>query len=312
MSSNSEDREDFLAKWLAGELTPEEKAEFESTDQGQDMLNILNSADKLAFPIYDVEAELLKLKQTQSRQETKVRSITPIWRMAVAAVLVVGVSLVYFLTKPNYEVYETQFGETQAITLPDNSVVTLNVSSALKFNPKTFTENRKLILEGEAFFEVTKGVNFEVNTEEGKVVVMGTSFNVKQRQKNLEIQVHTGIVKVTEGDIDIVLNKGDGVRIENGRLDRTWAKAVDEKPLWITENIVELSDVPFSEALESLRNSFGISIQSDISLTSKRFTGSYPGDNVEVAIQIVLSTEKLEYTYDPDSKQLSITGVAQN
>lgn len=312
MSSNSEHSEDFLAKWLAGELTPEEKAEFESTAEGKDMLNILDSADKLAFPTYDVEAELEKLKQAQSRQETKVRSISPIWRMAVAAVLVVGISLVYFLTKPNYEVYETQFGETQAIVLPDNSVVTLNVSSVLKFNPKTFTENRKLILEGEAFFEVTKGVNFEVNTDEGKVVVMGTSFNVKQRQENLEVQVHTGIVKVTEGDIEVILNKGDGVRLEDGRLDRTWAKTVDEKPLWITENIVELSDVPFSEALESLTNSFGISIESDISLTSKRFTGSYPGDNVEVAIQIVLSTEKLEYTYDSDAKQLTITGIAEN
>lgn len=312
MSLNSEDREDFLAKWLAGELTPEEKAEFESTAEGKDMLNILQSTDKLAFPSYDVEAELEKLKLAQSRQETKVRSITPIWRMAVAAVLVVGVSLVYFLTKPNYEVYETQFGETQAITLPDNSVVTLNVSSVLKFNPKTFAENRKLILEGEAFFEVTKGVNFEVNTDEGKVVVMGTSFNVKQRQENLEVQVHTGIVKVTEGDIDVVLRKGDGIRIEQGRLERTWVKTVEARPLWLTENIIELDDIPFSEALESLRNSFGISIESDISLTSKRFTGSYPGENVEVAIQIVLSTEKLEYTYDSDAKRLTITGIAEN
>ena len=312
MSSNSENREDFLAKWISGELSSEEKSAFESTEEGKEMLNILASVDKLSFPAYDVEAELAKLKSAQGKSESKVRSLTPLWKMAVAAVLVVGVSLVYFLTKPNYQVYETGFGEIEAIVLPDNSVVTLNVNSVLKFNPKTFAENRSLNLEGEAFFEVTKGVNFEVNTDEGKVIVMGTSFNVRQRLESLEVQVYTGVVNVMEGDVDIVLRKGDGVRIEKGFLDKTWAKAVNEKPLWMAENITELEDVPFTEALESLRNSFGISIESDISLTSERFTGSYPGDNVEVAIQIVLSTEGLEYTYDSSSKKLTITGIAEN
>lgn len=310
MNSNSENSEDFLAKWLSGEINPEEKAEFESTDEGKDLINILQSVDKAAFPAYNVEAELKKLqaRKIAEKSPTKTRSLTPIWRIAVAAVLVVGVALVYFLTKPNYEIYQTGFGEIQTISLPDNSTVTLNVNSTLKYNPKTFAENRKLSLDGEAFFEVTKGVNFEVNTDEGKVTVKGTSFNVKQRTNNLDVQVHTGVVGVVKNDVDIELRKGDGVRLENGSLAKTWKIQVEAKPLWVTDNVVELEDVPMTEALESLRNSFGIDIESNISLNSERFTGSYPGDNVEKAIQIVLSTNQIEYSYNSATKKLTITG----
>lgn len=312
MSSNSENSEDFLAKWLSGEITPEQKAEFESTEEGKQMTDILSSVDKLAFPAYDVEAELEKLQLAKEAHSssTKVRNITPLWKMAVAAVLVIGISLIYFLTKPNYEIFETGYGETQTITLPDNSIVSLNVNSTLKYNPKTFTDNRKLLLEGEAFFEVIKGINFQVNTDEGNVIVMGTSFNVKQRAKNLEVQVYTGVVNVVRNQIDRILERGDGLRIEDGILAKSWAIPVEDKPLWVSENIVVLEDVPMSEALEALRNSFGISIESDISLTSERFTGSYPGDNVEMAIQIVLSTNQIEYEFDSANKKLTITGTA--
>lgn len=80
----------------------------------------------------------------------------------------------------------------------------------------------------------------------------------------------------------------------------------------MSQNITELSNVPFSEALDALRNSFGISISSNISLTSERFTGSYPNDNVETAIQIVMSTKGLEYSYNANSKELNIIGIEQN
>lgn len=312
MSSNSENSEDFLAKWLANELTPAEKENFESSEEGKDLLKIISSTDKMTFPAYNVELELQRLQERKKTIALKTKTIHPIWKLAVAAILVVGISLVYFLTKPSYEVYKTQFGETKVVTLPDNSTVTLNVNSVLKFDPKTFSENRKLTLEGEAFFEVTKGVNFEVNTSQGQIVVLGTSFNVNQRAEYLNVQVHSGVVKVLTKGANATLQKGDGLRVEDGQLIDQWQIQDQERPLWLSQNITELNNVPFSEALDALRNSFGISISSNISLTSERFTGSYPNDNVETAIQIVMSTKGLEYSYNANSKELNIIGIEQN
>lgn len=312
MNSNSENSQDFLAKWLSGEITPEQKAEFESTEEGKQLLDVLNSVEKMALPAYDAEVELAKFRQAQEahKSTTKIRSLTPIWRMAAAAVLIIGIGLVYFLTRPNYEVFNTTFGETRNITLPDSSIVTLNVNSTLQYKPKNFTTNRTLLLNGEAFFEVRKGSDFVVETEGGKIRVLGTSFNVKQRGSNLEVQVHTGVVNVMSDHVDRILNRGDGLKIKDGTLAKSWSNSLADKPLWVTENIVVLEDVPISEALEALRNSFGISIKTGISLTSERFTGSYPGDNVEKAIQIVLSTNQIEYAYDTVNKELTILGSA--
>lgn len=311
MESNFNDKEDFLAKWLSGELSPEERTEFENSSQGQEFAEILSSIDKLSFPAYDVEAELRKQKASQ-KVNTKVRSLTPIWRMAVAAVLVLSISLVYFLSRPNYEVFKTAYGERQTITLPDNSVVTLNVNSTLKYDPDDFDTNRKLLLEGEAFFQVTKGAYFEVDTDKGTVKVLGTSFNVIQRNDNLAVQVYTGVVRVNSRKVERTLEKGDGLRLEGNKTVKFWKIEVQEQPDWVTNNIMEMRDVPLQEAIESLTNSFGISIDSDISLTSERYTGSYPLDNVEVAIQIVLSTSKIEYEYDSDAKKLNIIGFTEN
>ncbi len=311
MESNFNDKEEFLAKWLSGEISPEERTEFENSSQGQEFAEILSSIDKLSFPAYDVEAELRKQKASQ-KVNTKVRSLTPIWRMAVAAVLVLSISLVYFLSRPNYEVFKTAYGERQTITLPDNSVVTLNVNSTLKYDPDDFDTNRKLLLEGEAFFQVTKGAYFEVDTDKGTVKVLGTSFNVIQRNDNLAVQVYTGVVRVNSRKVERTLEKGDGLRLEGNKTVKFWKIEVQEQPDWVTNNIMELRDVPLQEAIESLTNSFGINIDSDISLTSERYTGSYPLDNVEVAIQIVLSTSKIEYEYDSDAKKLNIIGFTEN
>ena len=159
---------------------------------------------------------------------------------------------------------------------------------------------------------MTKGVNFEVNTNEGQILVLGTSFNVNQRAEYLNVQVHPGVVKVLTKGANATLQKGDGVRVEDGQLIDQWQIQDQERPLWLSQNITKLSNVPFSEALDALRNSFGISISSNISLTSERFTGSYPNDNVETAIQIVMSTKGLEYSYNANSKELNIIGIEQN
>lgn len=311
MDSIFNNREDYLAKWLSGELSTEERRAFEQSEEAKEYMDIINSIDKLRFPSYNVEAELAKLKAAQS-QLVKIRSITPVWKFAVAAMLILGISLVYYLTRPNYEVFKTTYGELQTITLPDNSVVTLNVNSTLKFDPETFDESRVLILDGEAFFEVTKGIDFKVTTTKGTVTVLGTSFNVNQRKKNLAVQVYSGVVRVASGKVERVLEKGDGLRLVSDSSARFWNIEVDEKPKWLTSNLVELRDVPLEEAIESLRNSFGIDIQSNISLNLKFFSGSYPANNEEVAIQIVLSTAKIEYQYDSNAKKLKLIGFTEN
>lgn len=313
MADKINDSEDFLAKWLNGELSPEEQREFESSEEGAAFANIIESADKLAIPEYDVEAELTKLKAVRSESEpseTKVVLFSNLYKYAAAAVIIIGISLVYFMLRPNYTVYETLAGQIETITLPDQSVVTLNANSRLRFDPDEFAENRHLLLQGEAFFEVTKGINFEVETDQGTVKVLGTSFNVWNRNNLLDVVCYTGKVNVSEQEFSQDLIPGDGVRINNGSFKRAWKKRLnDGRPVWITAGVTELEDVTLKEALNELSNVFGIDIKSTAEIDLRPFTGNFPNDDVNTAIKSVLSADNIEYQYDSTTQKLVLIGI---
>ena len=65
MSNQINDSEDFLARWLGGDLTPEEQKSFEESEDFGEFNAIVNSADKLLIPPYDVDAEFNALKTKQ-------------------------------------------------------------------------------------------------------------------------------------------------------------------------------------------------------------------------------------------------------
>ncbi|OEK04562.1 FecR family protein [Roseivirga misakiensis] len=312
MSEELNDSEDFLAKWLAGELSPKEESKFLASAEGQEYMAIVNSVEKVALPTYDVEGELerLKNKQKQTLKPTaKVIKFPQVFRYAAAAVIILGAYLIYQVAQPKYEVYKTIAGQIETIVLPDKSIVTLNANSTLKYNPDKFDENRHLELSGEAFFEVTKGINFEVETDQGIVKVLGTSFNIWNRENLLDVICYTGKVNVSEKSYTQDLTPGDGVRLINGNFDRLLDQnQLNTRPLWITEGITTLDAVTMKEALNELSNIYGIEIISNKSQEALPYTGTFPNTELETAIRLVLGANNIEYTFDQANKKLVLTG----
>ena len=104
-------------------------------------------------------------------------------------------------------------GEYQ-LNLPDGTKVWLNSLSQLKY-PIYFTGNeRKVYLQGEAYFEVKHDPEhpFIVATEKGmEVTVLGTSFNMMTYDDEPSMQ--TTLVK---GSVQVNLTNGETVKIEPG------------------------------------------------------------------------------------------------
>ncbi|MGK7393275.1 MAG: FecR family protein [Candidatus Cyclobacteriaceae bacterium M3_2C_046] len=97
-------------------------------------------------------------------------------------------------------------GQKLSFTLPDGSVVKLNSDSRL-MAPQQFTnKSRQVFLEGEAFFEVTEDASrpFVVTTDDFKVKVLGTSFNIRsyQEEENSSVAVVSGKVMVSNSTTD--------------------------------------------------------------------------------------------------------------
>lgn len=118
---------------------------------------------------------------------------------AIAASLVGIISILLFQFIPSFgdTQYQTAIGEQRMVTLADGSQIHLNTHSTIRVD---LQDNKRLVnlSKGEAFFKVSKDAKrpFVVETPEGLVRVLGTSFNI--RIDNAET-----IVAVVEGKVGV-------------------------------------------------------------------------------------------------------------
>src|SRR5438105_4942743 len=83
------------------------------------------------------------------------------WRIAASIALLVGALFVIwkyvqgFSFSSNTLVQSSRMGKTKVI-LPDSSVVWLNSNSSLQYAESFGKNNRNIVLQGEAFFDVRK------------------------------------------------------------------------------------------------------------------------------------------------------------
>lgn len=151
------------------------------------------------------------------------------------------------------------------VVLPDGTKVKLNSGSVLEFSDDFQLNDRVVTLEGEAFFDVVKseGKRFIVKTKDMDIVVLGTKFNVKSYQDDMN--TYTTLVEgkvelVSEGVITELL-PGEQIVFENK------TKAIDIKEVNITP-IVAWSDqyfhfdnTPLEEIMKTLSRWYDLSIK---------------------------------------------------
>ena len=104
----------------------------------------------------------------------------------------------------------SEFGITDKnIILSDGTNIQLNAGSILSYSKDYNIKNRKVFLDGEAYFDVTKSqFPFIVSTDYAQVTVLGTQFNVRSRSDGFETGVNEGSVEVKNDNESKVLVKG--------------------------------------------------------------------------------------------------------
>ena len=169
--------------------------------------------------------------------------------------------LLYFSLQAyfNFITHDTPYS---LIRLPDGSSSTLNALSSIKYK-RDFNKDRKLILDGEAFFDVKKGdLPFIITTKFGEVKVLGTSFNVRSRDDGFEVGVNEGIVEVSNGKNTFLIKKNEMIKIEsiNSNKKPNIVKAYNNYPDWIN-NMLFFENTPISELCREIERTFNITIK---------------------------------------------------
>jgi ferric-dicitrate binding protein FerR (iron transport regulator) len=144
-----------------------------------------------------------------SRRQALIR-----WAVAVSILLLSGV--IGWLSWPKNQqilVYQTGFGEWENVDLPDGSHVHLNANSTLTLGDDwSETSERRVWLDGEAFFEVQKrpesGSRFQVITGSMVIEVLGTKFNVQKRGSRTNVFLEEGKIKLDLEDTSEYMDPG--------------------------------------------------------------------------------------------------------
>jgi transmembrane sensor len=305
-----EEDETFLARWLANNVDEKEKESFEQSEEGKKYLAIVAASERLSSPAYNEEEEWQKFREqvvhaSSGEEKTSRKSaakINPLWAgMAIAASLLIFFFIYLNISQP--ETYTAAAAEIRNIDLPDGSTVKLSSNSNLSYEESN--GRRKLTLTGEAYFNVQEGDEFTVNTAVGTIRVLGTTFNIRQRGDVLGVSCFSGKVGVTGrngGQKELIA--GESVQIINERFEEPEVKPGNQ-PAWM-EGISQFSNVPVTVALEELEAIYGLRIERIDRYPDIRYTGSFPHDDLEAAVRLVLDPLDADYTLLKNENKLII------
>ena len=117
-----------------------------------------------------------------------------------------------------YNRLEIPRGGEFCLTLSDGSRVWLNASTSIRYPVKFGPGERRVYLDGEAYFEVTKDTKrpFHVEFSGTEVTVLGTAFNVKayDDEESTYTTLVSGSVSVRTREKQTVIHPGEQIEID--------------------------------------------------------------------------------------------------
>jgi transmembrane sensor len=283
-------KENHLAKWLNNDLSEDELTAFKADPDFEKYQKIKNYTEHLAVDDLDENAMLSNILK-QKKATPKVVPLYKKWLFQAAAVFVLALGITFLLKNFTAQTQTANFGERTTFSLPDDSEVVLNSGSEINYKKWNWNNDRHLELKGEAYFRVSKGNRFEVQTSLGKVTVLGTQFNVKARKKRFDVVCYEGRVKVNYANTQILLTHGQSVSFENGKQIKM--KTLSPRPEWMDNQICFYKE-NIQTLMDEVERQYNIQIELNAKDTSSLFTGKLPSKDLDVALQIISTTNHLK------------------
>lgn len=180
---------------------------------------------------------------------------------------------------------ETGVAETRRIALADGSEVTLGPKSFLSFDvdgPIRQTE----LLYGEAFFDVEPDADtpFVVNVAATSVTVVGTSFNLRSLEEEVELAVAEGLVELAPDASGKTLQVEAGKQVsvdERGVISTKRPANPDEIASWRRQRLVYRGDLLADVVADANRYGATWYVLRDPEVASMKLTASFDATDID-------------------------------
>jgi ferric-dicitrate binding protein FerR (iron transport regulator) len=224
--------------------------------------------------------------------------------------LSVGGIITYFnqeqadLEKTQLVIRENPAGQKSTFKLSDGTIIKLNAASKLIFPDNFGDHERKVFLEGEAFFNVSRDETkpFIVETSDLSTRVLGTSFNIRSYDDEPEIQVAVVSGKVMvqildntgspENGTDEILLKDQMVSFNSKTKQFNKINGVPDSFLVWQDNTIIFEHTDFKQVQKILARWYGVEFEI---LTDDSFEGGFVGTYHDEFLDNVLKGLKKQY-----------------
>jgi len=322
---------ELITKYFYGEITAKEKkllftAMETDAELKQEFLSVQNLRALTSWIPAGEDESVAVGKLLEFKQARKEKSFVIPYKhiLGYAATVCVAVFSTWMITNRTeqptveepaiaYEEFSTPSGQRALLKLHDGTTVWLNARSTLRY-PNHFGKNeRKVELDGEAFFEVKQNgkVPFVISTEKANIKVLGTKFNVFAYKGHEEFNTSLveGSVKVYQGESDadaLDITPHECVFLSDGKLVKSYFDNSDFL-LW-KEGIYAFDDVPFSYIIKKLELYYDITIiQKNKKLDQYRFSGKFrQRDGVESVLQTLQKVYYFSFVKDEENNCITI------
>ncbi|MEO1009693.1 MAG: FecR domain-containing protein [Bacteroidota bacterium] len=327
---------ELLDNYLSGKGSPEERRLLDSLFESYKGYAPKGEISPLEMETMDRELLFKEIKERIHKVEnaTHGKTIRPYlrwWAVAASILLLVGMGWGLLSNEKDLNPLDTvvmqskstDWGQKSNIVLADGTKVRLNSGSTLDF-PQDFKgkTERKVRLQGEAFFEVTPNPDkpFLIETDQLTTKVLGTSFNIRAyaEEDQALVTVATGKVQVFKeksiketARVDLTPNEQALFRKTQDTLEKKTV-AIGPHIDW-KNGIIHITDHTLGEAAMILENWYGIEIHfSNEEIAGCHLTAAYDNQSLAVVMESIARVKGLEYHMEDGGKRVVFSGKCKD
>lgn len=320
---------DLIIKHLKKEASDEEAELFSAWVKADRNGELFDSLQKMWVEIVsevseynpDTEYYWAKMKERMQQKVEPVVVPVPVYRFrwstfaaAASVLLVLACSITFFLSR-NYsrgesclaQTYSTISGKSKVV-LPDGTEVWLHNNTTLTYSNSFGEKDRRVSLDGEAFFSVTKDASkpFIVNADKLNVQVYGTQFNVEcfSQKKNILVSLLEGSVALYTDENEKTFLKPDQTGIYNKEFSSLTIEKDDVAytASWAKET-VRFEGETLSQICKYLSRWYNVEIDLDPRISdSFAYTFTVRGEPLEEILRLISKTNPVAYSFEGEKK----------
>ena len=318
MKQNYNDIDAFIAKHLAQESSKEEEIQLQhwlseseenrrTFEQAKWLWSQMQADAVRGDYAVDIESGLAEVKQ-RIKSNQRNFGIRRNWYLGMVAALACLVAAWFGFMK------ESTMGEPREIlaatlaitdTLSDGSVLTLNQKSSVVLDPQFNKTDRRIRMQGEAYFKVSadKSKPFVVDVNDLEVKVVGTAFNIdaQTHSDRVTVTVFEGKVELIAKQISIFLTPGEAAIYDKTTQALTKSVAENQNVLAYQTKRFAFDEQPLPRVLEQLGSGYGVSFDLQNSVMHQcPLTARFDKQPLEQILEVLKETYGFQITREGD------------